>query len=91
MRPTLRRNGTHMVTVRTTSYLTRQDVAAILAMDLTEQEEPLPTSQFALEKVVRSHLAAHGKSRLDWWSDYVTQEQVDEADEHLVRQFGWPD
>lgn len=98
MKPTLRRNGKHMLTVRPRFDLSRHDAAAILAIEdenaaLMGEDTPFHSPAAALG-AIRDHLSRYGRERLDWYSDHITDRDPDEAlaaAEEILNRWGWPE
>jgi hypothetical protein len=92
MKPTLRRNGKHMITLAVTHILDGREVAAILAMEkygeLTDfggdEDGVRDLGKGEAEAKVRDHLYYFGTSRLEFVSDYLGV-QSDDAQERALQ------
>lgn len=84
MKPTLRRNGKHMVTVKATHHIDSDTIASILAKaveaDIDDDGQLiLPRlSRAAAEQMIRRFLADHGNEGWWMWEDALDADEVGE-------------
>jgi hypothetical protein len=99
LRPTLRRNGEHMVTIRVTHHLSRYQAALCLcryaAVHLNPEDgdvdSPLPRAK--VEAVIREEMWLRAMWDMDGWSDSLTdeeQEKIEKWAEESLDKAGWP-
>lgn len=89
MRPTLRRSGHHMITVRVAHYIGREQVLGALAdLYLTrfEGEPEANATRKQVEEHVRQTLGNKGDEALTYWRDDLVDEEEEAAEEWANRQ-----
>jgi len=77
MKPTVRRNGKHMITVRVEHHLDGQEVAAVLADAMVGETDDAVTftTRAAVSRVVREHVHRNG----DGYLPYLAEHHGDDA------------
>lgn len=79
IRPTLRRNGEHMITVSIRHDISRRELIAAVALELYDENEPdQKITKVQVEKALRQVLEFRGYDRLVYWRDGY--DNVEEAE-----------
>ena len=97
MKPTLRRNGKRMATLRTTHHLDRDEaVGALLSIwsgILPDEEQLAAYTKAEVGRLIRAELWLRGADSWTWSADRWDNEDVDDAVEAaealLLRLFDW--
>jgi hypothetical protein len=86
LKPTLRRNGEHMVTLRTTHHVGPSGVYVCLAKKVwdTCDDGGRDATKAEVEEALRTVLLQEGDDALDWWDDDLDDAERDDNAERTA-------
>jgi hypothetical protein len=79
MKPTLRQNDEHMVTLNISHHVNGEAIAIALVLRYVGTLEALPKrlTKGQIEKAIRDRLAIHGDSGFEFWQERIPVESID--------------